>query len=156
MWRFILMELIINSVLASIKSVASIALIVIPLMIVLQLANDYKVIDKLMKVFRPIGKFLGLSDGGAFTLLIGLIFGISYGSGVIIQSSKDGKLSENDKLLLVLFLIICHAVFEDTLLFAVIGANGLYMLTIRVALAVLITLGYRLFALKKTENLNID
>lgn len=149
------MDLIINSILASLKSVGNIAMIVIPLMIVLQLANDYKVIDKLMKVFRPIGKILGLSDGGAFTLLIGLIFGISYGSGVIIQSSKDGKLTDDDKLLLVLFLIICHAVFEDTLLFAVIGANGIYMLIIRVLLAVIITLLYKVFALKKTENLNI-
>lgn len=149
------MELIYSSVLGALASVLNIAKIVIPLMIILQLANDYKVIDKLMKIFKPLGKVLGLTDGGVFTLLIGLIFGISYGSGVIIQSSKDGNMTEKDKLILVLFLIICHAVFEDTLLFSVIGANGFYMLIIRVVLAFIVTIAYKVFVLEKTENLNI-
>ncbi|MCT4606264.1 MAG: nucleoside recognition protein [Marinisporobacter sp.] len=123
----------------SLKSVYSIAIIVIPLMIILQIAKDYHVLNKLSERFKGLTKLLGVSKDAILPLLVGIIFGISYGAGVIIQSSKEGDLTKKDLVLLVAFLVACHAVFEDTLLFVAVGANGYVLLGLRFLMAIIVT-----------------
>ena len=80
-----------------------------------------------------------MSQESAFPLLIGLTFGLSYGAGVIIQSSKEGNLSKKDLVLLIVFLASCHAIFEDTLIFVAVGANGWILFAARLFAAILVT-----------------
>ncbi len=82
---------------------------------------------------------MGVSEDSAFPLAIGLVFGLAYGAGVIIKSSKDGNLDKRSLILVSIFLACCHAVFEDTLLFVTIGANGWMLLTIRIITAFVLT-----------------
>ena len=142
-WGYKLMDLI--SILkeaftGSFLSVLNIAKIVIPLMIIMEFGRNYKIIDKISSYFEPFTKSLGMTNKASFPLLVGLIFGISYGAGVLIQSSKDGDLTEKDTILLVTFLIMCHAVFEDTLLFVAIGAKGTMILIPRILIALILVL----------------
>ncbi|AOT69128.1 nucleoside recognition domain-containing protein [Geosporobacter ferrireducens] len=135
-----MVEVLKEAILGSIKSVYSIAKIVIPLMVVMQLAKDYKVLDKISTGLDFIVKPFRMSKEATFPLLVGLIFGLSYGAGVILQSAKEGNLSKKDTTLIGVFLIACHAVIEDTLIFAAIGANGWLLLGSRTAMAILVTL----------------
>ncbi|QZY54680.1 nucleoside recognition domain-containing protein [Crassaminicella profunda] len=144
-----MMDILKEGLIGSLSSVYSIALIVIPLMIVLQIAKDYHVLNKLSQHFKGLTKLLGVSKDAILPLLVGVIFGISYGAGVIIQSSKEGDLTKKDLILLVAFLVTCHAVFEDTLLFVAVGANGYVLLGVRLLMAVGIT-----YFLSKRINLN--
>ena len=48
-------------------------------------------------------------------------------------------MSRRELVLIITFLCINHSVFEDTLLFVVIGANGFLILLIRFAAAILVT-----------------
>jgi len=123
----------------SFNTIYSIAKIVIPLMVVLQIAKDYKVLDKISKSFEFIAEFFNMSKESTLPLLVGIIFGISYGAGVIIQTAKEGDLSEKDTFLISTFLIICHALIEDTLLFVVVGANGYWLIGIRTVAAIIVT-----------------
>jgi hypothetical protein len=120
-------------------SVGKLALIIVPLMVIMQVMKDYQWLDRLSRVFRPLGKRLGIRDEGLFPLLVGLIFGISYGSGVIIQSVEGGEMNEKDRLLVLVCLVLCHAVVEDTLVFVAVGANGLILFVTRVVAAFLLT-----------------
>ena len=52
------------------------------------------------------------------------MFGISYGAGVLIPQAQSGELSRKQVFLTALFLCMCHAVIEDTLLFVLVGANA--------------------------------
>ncbi len=123
----------------SLSSVFSIAKVVIPLMIVMQVAKDYHLLDHLSKYLKPLTDFLGMSRESGFPLMVGLLFGLAYGAGVIVQSAKEGNLTRKDMVLLSVFLATCHAVFEDVLIFSAIGANGWLILVARVAAGLLVT-----------------
>lgn len=123
----------------SISSVLNMAKIIIPLMIIIQVLKDLDILDKLSSKMKPLSKILGISEDSTFPLIIGLILGLSYGAGVIIDSAKEGNLSKKDLYLVVIFLVACHSVFEDTLLFVAIGANGWLLLSVRLIIALVLT-----------------
>lgn len=134
-----MMEIIKEATLGSINSVYTIAIIVIPIMIVLQLMKDYNILNKITRPFNFLSKMFNSSNETALPLLVGLIFGLSYGAGVIIQASKEGNLDKRDLVLVTVFLAACHAVFEDTLIFVAVGANGFILLGSRIVAAFLLT-----------------
>ena len=105
----------------SLNSVITMAKIIIPLMVVMEILKDSNVLGKLSKKLSPIAKFLKISNEAIFPLVIGLIFGLSYGAGVIIESAEEYNIGKKDLYTLMIFLIACHAVIEDTLLFVVVG-----------------------------------
>ena len=99
----------------------TLAVIVIPLMIVLEVAKSLKWLDKMSKIIHPPFRQIGLSEDGAFPVLVALIFGITYGGGVIIANIREGKLNPLEVRVIGTFMAICHALIEDTLIFVVIG-----------------------------------
>ncbi|MTI49233.1 MAG: nucleoside recognition protein [Firmicutes bacterium] len=123
----------------SLESVFTIAKVVIPLMFIMEILKDLKILDKLSDILRPGTKFLGISKNSSFPLMVGLTLGLAYGAGVIIKSAKEGDLSKKDLYLLMIFLVTCHSVIEDTLIFIAIGANGWLLLGIRIPLAIILT-----------------
>lgn len=130
---------LLNYIFEIFMKVFDIAKIVIPLMIIMEILKDYKILDKLSRVLSPIAKFLGISEKSTFPLIIGLFLGLSYGAGAIIQSSKEGDLTKKDMYLIIIFLVACHSVIEDTLLFASMGANGWLLLILRTLTAIILT-----------------
>jgi len=117
------------------KSIFGISVIVFPLMIFMEIARDLNILDFVSNLFRPLTRFMGISENSAFPLAVGIIFGLAYGAGVIIQSAKDGDIDKKSLIILAIFLACCHAVFEDTLIFVAIGANGWVLLTLRLIAA---------------------
>jgi hypothetical protein len=114
--------------------------IVIPLMIVIQILKDLKWLDVFSNWVSPITKALGMKANTSTTLAAGLIFGLAYGSGVMIQAVKEDGVSRKDVTLAFLFLVACHAVIEDTLVFLPLGIPVQYLLMIRIITAVLLTI----------------
>lgn len=123
----------------SLGSVASVAIIVIPLMVIIEFAKHFKIIDKIAPVFVPVLKLWGLPKEAVYPLVAGMIFGISYGAGVIIQSAKEGFLTKRHLFTINLFLVICHSIIEDTMLFVALGAKVGIIVGVRFMLAVIIT-----------------
>jgi hypothetical protein len=96
--------------------------------------------DLISAGLRPLTKFLGVERAAAFPLAVGLIFGLAYGSGVIIQSAQEGEIDKVSLTLVSIFLACCHAVVEDTLLFVAVGANGWLLLGLRTLAAFVVTM----------------
>jgi hypothetical protein len=71
----------------------------------------------------------------SFSIMAGLILGITYGAGILIHESKTGNLNKVDLFYIATFLMICHSVVEDVLLFVIFGANGWIVVTIRLMMA---------------------
>lgn len=142
-------EIFMEGLSGSIHNVALIALIVIPFMILVEVFKDLNLLNKLTSILSPLTRFLGISEEGNLPLLAGLLFGISYGGGIIINSAREGELGINDIVLINVFLVICHSLLEDTMLFAAIGAKWLPVLLVRIVLAIVIVYFYSLFL--KTE-----
>lgn len=121
--------------------------IIIPIMICMEILKDLKILDRLTTKLHWTVKPFGLPQAAVFPLLVGLVLGLSYGAGFIIQAAKDGALTKRDLYLVSLFLVINHSMFEDTLLFAALGANAWLLITFRFVTSVIITLVVSKFVL---------
>ncbi|MBS4540157.1 nucleoside recognition protein [Clostridium sp. D2Q-11] len=129
-----------ESISQSFSSILTISKVIIPLMIAMEFLKEYKIIDKLSNLLSPLSRLLGMSKKTIFPLVVGLTLGLAYGAGVIIQIAKEGKLSKKDLYLLLIFLVACHSVIEDTLLFVAMGANGWLLLSFRIVVALILTI----------------
>jgi hypothetical protein len=128
-----------EAAIGSFNSIKQIAFIVIPLMIVMEILKDLGVLDRIARLFSPLVKIYGMKKEAGFPLVIGIVIGLSYGAGVILQSAKEDKLTRRDLYLLTYFLVAAHAVFEDTAIFMAFGVNGLLLLVTRLAVASVFT-----------------
>ena len=61
-----------------------------------------------------------------------------YGGG-IIQTAREGLLSRREMYITIIFLALCHSLFEDNFLFIAIGADPYILFFGRFALAVIVT-----------------
>lgn len=132
-------EILLHGFKTSSLGILQMAIIVIPLMVGIQILKDMKALPFLAKGLTPFTRLIGVTDKTGVTLMAGIVFGISFGAGVIIQAAKEDNLSKKDLYLVSTFLVVCHAVIEDTLLFVPLGINVFPLLLIRVFLAILIT-----------------
>ena len=132
-WRVILQEIITGGAHIAVLVPA----IIIPLMIVLALLTDSRLLDRGVVLIQPVMQRLSLSSRAAFPLLAGFFLGIVFGSGVIISFANDGTLTKRDLILVLIFLSICHSIVEDTLIFAALGANWWVLISCRLVLAAL-------------------
>ena len=124
----------------SLSTLWAMAKVVIPLMILLQLLRDYKILEKISKKLLPLSKVLGISKEAMLPLIIGLFIGISYGAGAVKETAEEANLSKKDIFLIGIFLSSCHGFIETTLIFAMIGAN-IWVITLgRLILAIVLTI----------------
>ena len=117
-----------------------IIIIVLPLMVLIEVAKDSGIMARITGRFHPVADLLDVSKEAVLPLVVGLTIGFSYGSGILISSAKDGSLSLKDRYAVAVFLSICHSVFEDTLILAAIGASLFWLLSSRSVLAIVTTL----------------
>lgn len=122
-------------------TVGQIALIIFPLTVGYQILRDNRWVRRRAAPWRAVFRRLGLGEASAVPLAAGLVLGIVYGAGVLIEEARGGAMTRREVFLLSLFLCTCHAVIEDTLLFVVMGGDPLWILGPRIVLAVGVTAG---------------
>lgn len=74
-----------------------------------------------------------------FSLMVGIFLGITYGAGILIKEAQSGAISKEDLFYIGTFLMICHAIIEDTLLFVIFGADFTMVIAIRTIAAIIIS-----------------
>lgn len=127
-----------ESVTGALLSVLQIAAFVIPILLFIEILRDINILDRFSSFCSPLVRIFQMPKEACLPLLAGLIFGIAYGAGVIIQSVREGHLSLRDIYIINTFLIICHSIIEDTILFVAIGANIWLILFPRIIGAVVV------------------
>lgn len=120
--------------------ILQLAIIVIPLMMVIQILKDLNWLNKFSNGMSPITRTLGMNENTSTTMAAGLLFGLAYGAGVIIQAVEDDGVSKKDITLAFIFLMACHAVIEDTLIFIPLGIPVWPLFLIRLGVAIGLTL----------------
>ncbi|MCL7748977.1 nucleoside recognition domain-containing protein [Halalkalibacter alkaliphilus] len=120
--------------------ILQLAMIVIPLMIVVQIMKERNWLKLVSKAMAPFTKMLGIKENTSTTLASGLLFGLAFGAGVMIQAAKEDGVAKKDLYLVFIFLVACHAVIEDTLIFIPLGIPVWPLLIIRVVTAILLTM----------------
>ena len=120
-------------------TVSYLALILIPIMIAIEYANHFQLLEKSASYLGWLPRSLNMSPQAAFPLLVGLFLGVLYGAAVIIEYTRQGSLNKRDIMLSGVFLAINHGIIEDNLLMAALGANLLIIFPLRFVMAFIIT-----------------
>ncbi|WP_409290334.1 nucleoside recognition domain-containing protein [Peribacillus sp. SCS-37] len=132
--------ILLNGVETALLGIMKLAIIVIPLMIVIQILKELKWLEKFSEMLGPLMKLLGMNKNASMTMASGLVLGLAYGAGVMIQAVQEDGVSRKDATLAFIFLVACHAVVEDTLIFVPLGIPVWPLLLIRVATAFILTM----------------
>ncbi len=132
-------HILLHSVLGSLNLSVKLILIIVPLMISYEFLENSKIFKKILNFLYLFIKPMGFSKNASISMLTGIFLGITYGSGILIAQSSKNRITKLDAALTAIFLSMCHAVIEDTLIFVAIGGNGAYMLITRIIIATLIT-----------------
>ncbi|MCL2111146.1 MAG: hypothetical protein FWH32_02615 [Clostridiales bacterium] len=123
--------------------------IVIPMMIVIEIMIAYKIVHMIAEKLAPVCRLLGIGQDALLPLIIGLLLGVTYGAGAIMELNRSQPLPKRDITLLGIFLFSCHGIIEVTYLFTVAGGNAFVISIVRLAIAVGVTAAAaRLFAAK--------
>lgn len=121
-------------------AVLQLSAVIFPLMLVMQFLRELGWLTILSKAFAPFTRFLGMKENTSFTLVTGLTIGLAFGAGVMIQAVQEDNVARKDMILALIFLVTCHAVVEDTVIFIPLGIPVWPLLVIRFLMAVVITM----------------
>lgn len=129
-----------ESLMGSLGILKSLAVIIVPLMIAIEIMTQYKWLEKLSQKTKFITDFLGVSKDALIPMLIGVFVGISYGAGAILDAKDRYDLSKKDIFLVLCLLVPFHGIFEISLIFWAIGVNPLIILPMRFLVGLSVTL----------------
>ncbi|MCX7955449.1 MAG: hypothetical protein N3A01_09730 [Bacteroidales bacterium] len=125
----------VNTISGILTTALQIITIIFTLQLIYELLKKTPFKEKLKQILSFIGKIFGISKGGIVPLLVGLFFGIVYGSGIMLQFRKNNSITDKDSALIAVFLILAHAIIEDTMLFVIVGGNFWIIFILRVFVA---------------------
>ena len=144
-FRFTLRESnsgIIYWILGELKKYTTIFVIIFILLALMEGLKKIGVIHWINAKFSPVMSFMGIDPGLSLTCIVGLTMGISYGSGLIIKETREGNYSKRDLFLVAVFMSLCHALIEDTLLMIPLGAKMIGIFWARIFFAVIFTMAF--------------
>ncbi len=122
-----------------------VVMIVTPIITLMELLRLYKLLDPLLNPLHRLFGWMRIRKESVVALFVGILFGIAYGGGVLLEEKRSGALNRRDALLVGIFLSLSHALIEDTLLFVAIGADWVVVLMARILFTVVFILILRFF-----------
>jgi hypothetical protein len=114
--------------------------VIVPLLVGIELLLTYHVVEKIAPKLAWFCRLLGIGKDAVIPLLVGLLLGVTYGAGALVEINSRNPLSKRDLTLLGIFLFSCHGIIETTYLFAMAGASAIFVSAVRVLIAVVVTM----------------
>lgn len=111
------------SLLSELQDLLLLVSIVIALVIVVEILKALGFVYYCELLMKPLLRVLGISNQLAHIMAIGGLLGLTYGSGLLIAESKQRSFARRDLAGALVFISMCHALIEDTLLMLFIGAD---------------------------------
>jgi len=113
--------------------------IIIPLMVVLEVAKEFNTIYYITKAISPVLFILGLNKKTGVLWLTAATFGLAFGSAVIVEETKTNSFSKLEITPLQLSIGINHAMIEDPALFLTLGIPPFWLWIPRLIAAIAAT-----------------
>ncbi len=119
-------------------SLLTILVVIFVLYILLDLLDKTGITKILLKLMAPLLRFSGLNDQTTPITTVGVLLGLSYGSGLIIQAVREGNIERRAIFLSLCWLCLSHALIEDTALMLALGGNIWILLVGRIVVTLLV------------------
>ncbi|TMN21331.1 nucleoside recognition domain-containing protein [Lentibacillus cibarius] len=133
-------EIVLQGLQTALFAVVQLAAIVMVLMVIMQFLREKGWLQLFSDKLAPFTKLLGMEKNTTMTLVAGLTIGLAYGAGLMIQAVEEDGVSKRDMYLALVFLVSCHAVVEDTVIFIPLGIPVWPLLLIRLSTAIVLTM----------------
>ncbi len=127
------------------KLIAQIFCIIMPLMVILELAKRFNMILVITKLVSPVLSVMGLDRSTGMLWLTAAIFGLAYGSAVIVEETQSNEYKKEDLTKLHISIGVNHAMIEDPVLFLPLGLPIIWLWIPRLVAAIFATWLYRVF-----------
>lgn len=114
--------------------------IIVPIMVLLEISEGRRWLRALARGWARVMRPLGLSEETATPTLVGFLFGLAYGSGVIVRDVRRGTIGRRQVFLMSLFLSMVHAIVEDSLILVAVGASAVWVFGFRIIWGGIVTL----------------
>ncbi len=114
-------------------------LIIMPLMVALELAKIFQIIQVITRLCAPILRVLGLDQSCGMLWLTAAFFGLAYGSAVIVDETRSHAYDPEALTRLHLSIGVNHAMIEDPALFLPLGIPPFWLWIPRLIAAILVT-----------------
>lgn len=101
--------------------------IIIPLMVIMELARRFHLIEAVTRITAPVLRILGLDKSCALLWMTAAVFGLSYGAAVIVEETKNSTHDPKALTRLHLSIGVNHAMIEDPSLFLPLGLPALWL-----------------------------
>jgi hypothetical protein len=124
--------------------IVKIIIIVTGLQILHNLLDEFKILNMLSKGLRPIMRLFGLPLQSSFMWLVANVVGLAWGSAILIEYVKSGKINKYEANLLNHHIAVSHSLLEDTLLFVAIGVNIFWITVPRIIGAIIVVWGVKI------------
>ena len=111
--------------------------IIMPLMVMLELAKIYNIIPVVTRIFSPLLAIMGLNRSCGMLWLTASFFGLAYGAAVIVEETRTTEYDKSELTKLHLSVGINHAMIEDPALFIPLGLPVFWLWIPRLVAAIL-------------------
>lgn len=118
--------------------VGKIVILVICIMIVQRLLQEFRVAEYLSRLFAPLMKVFGLRESSSFLWVIINLVGYAYGAGVIREEIERGGMTKSEADLFNHHAATCHSLLEDSFLYFAVGIPVLMITIPRILLAIVV------------------
>lgn len=133
-------ELLRTFVAGSLDMLLGVFLIVVPIMVVLELFEGTRPFRALVHAWARVVRHVGLDERSAAPTLVGFLFGLAYGGGVIVREVRRRDLGRRQVFIMSVFLSMVHAIVEDSVIFIALGAGVVWVIVYRTLWAAAVTL----------------
>lgn len=121
------------------KTLFQVFIIIAILMSFLKLLKISGIENLIASALIPFLRLLGLGKNTTSISIIGVLLGIVYGGGLLINEAKSGNINKKEIFGSLTLLALLHSVIEDTILIMLMGAHISGALFFRVLFAMIIT-----------------
>jgi len=112
-------------------------LIVIAVMISQEILISLGLIKYFLKLFKPVMKLMGLSDGVTTAWLVAVLGGVTIGAVVIIDECRKGLVSTEELEYLHVSIGINHSMIEQIAVYGALGLNVIWIVFPRLLMSVI-------------------
>ena len=88
----------------------------------------------------PILRIMGIGNRASTIAIVGVMLGLSFGSGLLMRDVATGTIPKKDVFGVVCFINLMHSVIEDPAVVALLGPSLLVIIGFRFLISVIITL----------------
>lgn len=121
------------------KTFSQVFVIIAILMTLLKLLKISGIENLIASALQPLLRLIGLSKSTTSITIIGVLLGVVYGGGLLINEAKSGRVKKKEIFGSLTLLALLHSVIEDTIIIMLMGAHISGALFFRVLFALVLT-----------------